>query len=316
MSLNHAFWRKSIRAMSIVAVALAGLSLSLPAETHTWTGATSANWSADTNWSEGTAPAPGESNVVLVFPLGAANLVNTNDIVGLAIDSISVTTAAAYPIYTISGNGITLNSSLTFSNPGSGGYYPHWDIPLTLGGSVTIAGSGRASNIEQSIDLNGQALTFDCDGDITVEGVISGTGSITKNTHASLSLIAANTYSGPTSAYGGSIYIHNGAALGDSGSGTTFYSSSSLGLNGGPFTAAEPIAFSGGTESYAYGQNTLAGTITLNSDVNFYVGSGSHRLTISGAISGTGGISKSEAGTLVLSGTAPIWERPTSTLET
>ena len=303
MDSRHACKKKSIRLVFAILASLAGLALSLPADTHTWTGATSANWSVNTNWNEGAAPAPGESNVVLVFPQGAANQTNTNDIVGLVVDSISITTAASSPIYWISGNGITLNSSLTFSNPGSGGYFPHWDIPLTLGGSVTIASSGRASQIEESINLNGQSLTFDCTGDITVEDVISGSGSITKNMGSALGLIAANTYSGPTSAYDGSIYIRNGTALGDSASGTTFYGSSSLGISGGPFTSAEPITFAGGSWVIAYGQNTLSGAIILNNDVVFYSGGASVKLTISGAISGSYGISKSGEGTLVLSGT-------------
>ncbi len=303
MSMKQPLKKQAVRLVFTVLASVTVLALSLPADTHTWTGATSANWSVSTNWNEGTAPAPGESNVILVFPQGAANQTNTNDIVGLVVDSISITTAASYSIYSISGNGITLNSSLTFSNPGSGGYYPHWYIPLTLGGSVTIASSGRQSKLNGTIDLNGQALAFDCTGDLDAEGVISGTGSITKNMSGPLTLTAANTYSGPTSVYGGSIYIHHGSALGESGSGTTFYSSSSFGLSQGPFTSAEPITFAGGREVYAYGQNTLSGAIILNNDVDLHSANASDQLTISGPISGTGGIIKSSSGTLVLSGT-------------
>ena len=304
MSLHPVFSKRSILALAFSVALCLGLAPSLSADTHTWTGATSGNWSVNTNWNEGTAPAPGESNVVLVFPQGAANQTNTNDIVGLVVDSISITTTASYPIYSISGNGITLNTSLTFSNPGTGSYHPAWYIPLTLGGSVTIAAStGRRSNLMGAINLNGQALTFDCSGDITTEGVISGTGSVIKNMFGSLQLKAANTYSGPTSVYSGILYLYDGAALGDSGSGTTFYSSSMLGINGGPFTSAEPITFAGSSWVYAYGQNTLSGAITLNNDVIFDIYNPPHRLTISGTISGAGGISKSGGGPLVLSGT-------------
>ncbi len=173
-----------------------GLPQASPAATHTWTGATSANWSVAGNWSEGTAPSPGESNVVLVFPQGASHLVNTNDIVGLSVETITITTTAASLIYEMTGNGITLTAGLTFSNPGSGSYYAEWYIPLTLGGAVTVTSSGRLSEIKGTLNLNGQALTFACTGDIWVDGIISGSGSISKTSNASLTLAAANTYSG------------------------------------------------------------------------------------------------------------------------
>jgi len=301
-------WKPSSGRSIFVALFLGtGLVTSIPsvswADTHTWTGATSANWSAATNWNEGSAPAPGESNVALVFPLGAANLVNTNNIVGLTVDTITITTAAASPIYTISGNAITLITSLSFVNSGSGGFHPVWYIPLILGSPASIASSGRQSKVRGTIDLNANSLTFNGDGDIWVDGVISGTGSVTKNSNGALTFIAANTYKGPTTANAGAFYIENGSALGNSSSGTTIQGSAYFGLWSGPFTCAEPIAFSGGG-IYAYGQNTLSGTITLNGSPNIDVGSTSDRLTISGPIGGPAGFSKSSTGTLVLSGTS------------
>ena len=296
----------SLRTVASSMILGAGLVMSLPqaspASTHTWTGATNANWSVATNWNEGTAPSPGESNVVLVFPLGATRLANTNDIVGLSVDSITVTTAAAAPIYTMTGNGITLNAALTFNNAGSGSYYPQWHIPLTLGGAVTIASSGRMTEIRGTIDLNGQALAFNCTGDVWVYGVISGSGSIIKNSNAALTLDAANTYSGPTEAYAGLLYLQDSAALGDAGTGTTMYATSYLGAGGGTFTCPEPITFAGGGLS-ANGTHTLSGAITLNASTTVDVTSGD--LTVSGPVGGAFGITKvGYYGVLFLAGTS------------
>ncbi len=283
----------------------AGLVTSLPqaspAATHTWTGATNANWSVAANWSEGTAPSPGESNLVLIFPPGAAHLANANDIVGLSVDTIAVTTAAASSIYSMTGNGITLNTDLTFSNPGSGSYYPQWYIPLTLGGAVTISSSGRMSEFRETINLNGHALTFNCTNDIWLYGVIAGSGSLTKNSSGFLALDAANTYSGATEVNAGGLYIENGEAFGDTGAGTTFYGTSILRVMGPAYTCAEPITFAGGSVK-ASGEHTLSGAITLNARTTF---DGSGYLTLSGPVTGTFGIAKIDyTGILYLAGTS------------
>jgi len=295
----------SLRTIAWPMILVAGLVMSLPqaspAATHTWTGAAGANWSAAGNWSEGTAPGPGESNVVLVFPQGAANQVNTNDIVGLTVQTVTVTTAASSTIYSMTGNGIILTAGLTFSNPGSGSYYPDWQIPVTLGGAVTTSSSGRMSEVRGTVELNGNGLTFDGAGDIWVYGVISGSGSITKNSSGALTFAAANTYSGPTTANAGAFYIEDGAAFGNAGTGTTFYSPSHFGLNGPAFTSAEPITFAGGGV-YAYGDHTLSGTITLNADVTIDAGYLAY-LTLSGPVGGTSGITKVGNGVLYLGGT-------------
>src|SRR5438105_907743 len=73
--------------------------------THTWTGGASALWSNNANWT-GNSPA-GDVGADLVFPGGAANLTNTNDISSLTIGSI---TFSGTNSYTIGGTAITLGS--------------------------------------------------------------------------------------------------------------------------------------------------------------------------------------------------------------
>src|SRR5438552_1306648 len=73
--------------------------------THTWTGGASGLWSNNANWT--TTSTAGDVGADLVFPGGAANYTNTNDISNLTIGSI---TFSGTNSYTIGGSAITLGS--------------------------------------------------------------------------------------------------------------------------------------------------------------------------------------------------------------
>ena len=77
------------------------LSRAVAADTHTWDGSVSTLWSVAGNWLEGVAPVDGDD---LVFPSPAANLINVNNIVGLDVNSITITGDG----YQLTGNAITL----------------------------------------------------------------------------------------------------------------------------------------------------------------------------------------------------------------
>src|SRR5262245_835454 len=70
---------------------------------HTWTGVASHSWSNPNNWIGG-APSANESNLQLIFPSGAANLANTNDLNSLNVQSITFASGG----YSLSGKTITL----------------------------------------------------------------------------------------------------------------------------------------------------------------------------------------------------------------
>src|SRR5262245_6224792 len=77
-----------------------------------WTGlGANANWSTAANWSPAGAPANGDD---LVFPGGAARLVNTNDLVGRGVESISFNGASGG--YFLRGQPIALTNGLTVAN--------------------------------------------------------------------------------------------------------------------------------------------------------------------------------------------------------
>jgi hypothetical protein len=114
------------------------------AATRTWQGDVDADWSTPGNWAENAAPANGDD---LVFPDTPASRDANNDIAGLSIASVSITTTNSGADYHFTGFGITLTGPLTFASPLSGSAgNAHWAIPLTLGAPVTIASSGRIAS--------------------------------------------------------------------------------------------------------------------------------------------------------------------------
>jgi hypothetical protein len=78
------------------------------AATRTWTGTTNTLWSVASNWSEGFAPVTGDD---LIFPSGASNLSNTNDL----------TENTLFNSITISGSGYTLSGNRIILGPGLAG---------------------------------------------------------------------------------------------------------------------------------------------------------------------------------------------------
>ena len=110
----------------------------------------------------------------------------------------------------------------------------NWDPAVTLTGDAAIDVDMPGSEIDQTINLNANTLTFVGDENLTLSGVISGTGGITENMDAAddvISLSAANSYSGTTvvdmgtllvnavqdNACNGAVTVANTAILGGTG---------------------------------------------------------------------------------------------------
>jgi hypothetical protein len=166
---------------------------------HTWTGAGSALWSNADNWLGGT-PAT-DSQAALVFPSGAANLTNTNDLTGLSVSSVAFSGSG----YTISGNAVQLLSggSIATSNPtGTNEIDLAFALlstatldsatastALTLGGAlsgtadVTLSGSGvvvfagaQPDTYAGSTNVSSSTLELDKAGVVAVPGPLNLAG--------------------------------------------------------------------------------------------------------------------------------------------
>jgi uncharacterized delta-60 repeat protein len=150
-------------------------------------------------------------------------------------------------------------------------------------GTLQIGTGGTSGSVAGNIS-NNAAVVFNRSDNITFAGVISGTGTLTKQGGGVLTLSGANTFSGATTVSAGTLRL---AGAGTLGSGVlTFAAGASLDLNGVNTSLPE---LSGGF-------GVALGTATLS------VGTNNASTTYSGVISGTGGLTKLGTGTLTLSG--------------
>ncbi|MFN7594450.1 MAG: autotransporter-associated beta strand repeat-containing protein, partial [bacterium] len=149
-------------------------------------------------------------------------------------------------------------------------------------GTLQIAGAGRLGegNYAGGIALNGGVFRYSSSADQTLSGVISGSGSVTKeSTDSALTLTGNNTYTGGTLLQQGTLGVGHNNALG---------------------TGA--LAMSAGTTLRAVIDNlNLANAITLNGAGT--VDTQAFAMTLGGIVSGTGDLTKTGTGTLTLSGT-------------
>ncbi|MEZ5879431.1 MAG: autotransporter-associated beta strand repeat-containing protein [Nitratireductor sp.] len=191
------------------------------------------------------------------------------------------------------------NQILTGDNTFSGGITVAGGA-LTLGsntaagtGSITTTGSviGYLNGVNSAapIIINSNTTQLQVNGADAAEqsGVISELGGprpIEKIGTGTLTLSAANTYTGATTITAGTLRASNGSALGNN-SAVTVAGGATLDL----------------TTGLAVGSLAGAGNVTLNAN-SLGVGTDNTSTNFSGVISGTGGISKNGTGTQTFSG--------------
>ena len=245
------------------------LTLAQAGALATWTnGGATGNWSLAGNWSgTGTLPpqAAGDSATFGATAPGTVNL-DANETVG----GITFNNASAF---TISSNN---SSVLTLDNTGSG---------------VTITATTGSHSVQNAVAFNDNVSVSTASGtQLTIAGDISqvsGTRSLTKTGPGTLALSGNNAYSGGTVVSNGVLQFNSLAAL---GTGTT------LGLGAAATNATLRYA-SGNTADIS----TL--TVTLNAGGGT-IDTNGNDVTLANPIgnSGTGGLTKTGAGILTLSG--------------
>lgn len=187
------------------------------------------------------------------------------------------------------------------------------------GGTTVSAGTllGDTTSLQGNI-VDNAALVFEQGTDGTFAGTISGTGALTKQGNGTLSLTAANSYSGGTTIRAGTLLgdatslqgniVDNARLVFDqSGSGTYAGSISGTGnvtkQGDGSLTLAGANSYRGGT-TVAAGTlvgtaSSLQGNIVNNAALVFDQSSTG---TYTGTLSGAGSLDKTGGGTLVLGG--------------
>ena len=222
------------------------------------------------------------------------------------------------------GNNVAFASSLS----GSGGLTKAGTGTLTLSvansylggttvnaGTLQISGAGTLGNTGSATTINGGTLdlggttqtqnggltltggtlqngtlsssgTFDVQAG-SVSAALAGTGSLAKTGAGTVTLSSANAYSGGTIVNAGTLQISGAGTLGNIGGATT--------INGGA------LDLGGTTQTQNGGLTLTGGTLqngTLSSSGTFDMQAG----TVSAALAGTGGVSKTTAGTATFSG--------------
>jgi autotransporter-associated beta strand protein len=119
---------------------------------------------------------------------------------------------------------------------------------------------------------------------ISGPGAISGTGNFIKNNTGSLSLLTSNSFTGGFAINGGSVIVTNDFSLGAS-SGLVTLNTGTLQVNGNTTNNARPFA--------------IPATATIDIVTNVIARFG-------GAVTGAGGLTKTDNGTLVLAGSNAI----------
>lgn len=192
-----------------------------------------------------------------------------------------------------SGDTTIAGGTITLQHPGSlAGSTVTTTGSLQFGALVTDASLGNISGSQNLVleNAEGYAVALEVghnDSSTTFSGVISGEGSLAKYGSGTLALAGANTYTGPTTILAGTLSIAADSALGSApGSAAPDH----LTLYGGTFATTADLtlhANRGVTLSTANASIATAADTTLQID---------------GIIAGTGGLTKTGSGTLVLAG--------------
>jgi autotransporter-associated beta strand protein len=284
------------------------------AQDLTWTGGGGDdNFTTGGNWMGGTAPI-GSGTENLIFQ-GATRLTpNNNFAAGTTFNSITFQA----PGFNLLGNPLTVGSGGIQVNAASG--TDTISLGVRVAGTTSqVTNAGASLVYTGGVDLSTSGWVVTGAGATTVTGVVGGTGGVTKLGQGTLTLAGAtsNTYTGPTTVLAGTLALNKlagtTAILGNLniGDGTGGPNSDVLRLlapNQIADTVVVNVATTGrfdlndqnetiramfGSGNVALGSATITVNVTAGITANF-----------SGAISGTGGLTKDGPNTFGLDGPA------------
>lgn len=202
---------------------------------------------------------------------------------------------------------------------------------ITMSGG-TLQADGAARTLANNIVAT-NTVTLGGSQTLTLNGVISGTGSLTKNSTSVVELTADNTFTGSVTISGGILRVLSNTALGAPGGNVTVTGTSHLELGDGIVITGETIIVAstqgtsgdgsptvnrGGLQAGVDANAEWAGGVIVGTDLarigvqeggtltvsgNITDGANSYSLRLSGELSGTGG--------LILSGTGNAWDGQT-----
>jgi len=224
------------------------------------------------------------SNIALTLPEGTAHTLSVGS--GAITLTVPVTRAPASISWTggSGGNAWDIANTPNWSRSGASDVF-------VSGDSVTFdaAGSSNATvNLTNSLPVGGVIVSSASDYTFTGTGSINGAGGLTKSGAGTLSVHTTNQYSGPTVINGGTLAVNN---LGDAGA------PSSIGSAG---ASASNLVLNGGTLALIGEQTSTNRSLTVGAPGGTISVPASNSLQISGQVTGSGSLTKTGGGNLVL----------------
>lgn len=201
------------------------------------------------------------------------------------------------PLEKIGGGTLTLTGTNSYSGDttvSAGALIVNSDAALgAASGNVTIkdatfTATGTVTT-NRNFLLGATVAVIGAPGTLTINGVISGTGNLTKGNSGALILTGNNTYTGTTTGNGGSITIGNGGTTGSLGSGAVTLNNTNLIFNrSDSFTVANAIGSTGMLTKF--GAGTLTATGALSYSTSTQILGGTLEIASTGSFSGGGSL--------------------------
>jgi fibronectin-binding autotransporter adhesin len=233
---------------------------------------------------------------------GTLVLTGTNSYGTTTINSGTLQVGDGVNTGTLGSGGVVNNAALVFNNPGTSlvageisgtgtltqagtgttvlqADNSYTGLTTITAGTLQVGNNGTTGTLGTANVVNDGALVFARSDGLTVNNLISGTGSVAQNGGGTLTLAADNTYSGGTFLNAGVLQVSSNARLGA--------------LSGG-------LTFAGGTLATT-ASFTSARSITLNTGNGSFAPAAGTTLALTGPISGAGGLIMNGAGRLELS---------------
>ncbi|MFI5356642.1 MAG: beta strand repeat-containing protein [Opitutales bacterium] len=280
-------------------------------------------WGTGSNWVGNTVP-PTYTDVLLDNSYATTNQAINLGGVTRTVRSLQIDAPFSY---TLSNGTIALNANGVTGPSGIFVSATHGNANQTIGANLTAANAVTFSNnstgtlaLNGTFNNGGNAFTVAGSGNTTFGGVVSGAGALTKNDAGNATFSTANTFSGGTTLNAGTLTANNATALGtgtvvinggtiastaSSNIGNTLTLQGNAGLTN--ITTSGTLTQTGGNYTLNLSGATVAGGVALSESntartLTTQVDTGTS--TISGVIAnggtGAGGLSKTGAGTLLL----------------